>query len=381
MIAIHSPGALHLPRVTARWWRPIVLGVLWGVAVSAMESVVLPVYPDAWTGFWKILAWIVPGWCVVGVGLATLIEWVGARFERTSQIVTFMIACALGLSAIYSMLYALAPASGPRSGMSVVFPQGFDPLVALVYQFWVVLFYGGLYFVAWSLRHRSQRSRETLARVEIARIKAETMLAEEQLHRLRGRIEPQLLLRVVTEVERRYLSDGPSADELLGLLVAFLRLAMPAIRSGKSGLGAELSLVEAYDALGANLERRSRQWSISCVPLPDLPFPPMLLLPLVDEVASRAGQPFVGQISVSHESNAVIVRLVGGSIGNNDWISPGLEYRMRVALSTLYGVAWRLRHHSPSAMTSRALDIVLEPRRAPTTTSEVLGSTYAFQTS
>jgi len=260
MIAIHSPGALHLPRVTARWWRPIVLGVLWGVAVSAMESVVLPVYPDAWTGFWKILAWIVPGWCVVGVGLATLIEWVGARFERTSQIVTFMIACALGLSAIYSMLYSLAPASGPRSGMSVVFPQGFDPLVALVYQFWVVLFYGGLYFVAWSLRHRSQRSRETLARVEIARIKAETMLAEEQLHRLRGRIEPQLLLRVVTEVERRYLSDGPSADELLGLLVAFLRLAMPAIRSGKSGLGAELSLVEAYDALGANLERRSRQW-------------------------------------------------------------------------------------------------------------------------
>jgi hypothetical protein len=240
-----------------------------------------------------------------------------------------------------------------------MFPQGVDALASFAYQTWTVLFYGGFYFFAWRLNDRAERTRALLGEGEIARIRAETLLGEAQLRSLRGRVEPALLLRVMSEVERRYAYPGSNADGLLARLVAFLRLAMPAVRSGESTLRGALALARAYTELLAELEPNQTKWTITGNVRADVPFPALLLLPLLDAHAAASPSPFTGSVTVGAESAGVVIRLHGGPVGPANWISGDLSYRVRVGLSTLYGNAWSMAHQETSHPTDPALVVVL----------------------
>jgi hypothetical protein len=361
-----TAGMLQAP-TAQRWRNSLVLGTLWGVAVSAMEAVGLPVQGEGGSGFWPLVEWIVPGWCVVGVGIAALVEFAGARVERPIPVAATVIGCALAFSAIWSWLYSFDAGRDRASGMFMLFPNGVDPVAAYAYQTWIVLFYGGFYYVAWRLNHRAERTRELLGQASVARMRSETLLGEARLQLLRGHVEPGFLLRVITEVEQRYAHAASTADGLLARFVAFLRLAMPAVRSGQSTLAGELALARAYGELCADLESGRSRWTITGETPPDLQFPALLLLPLLDEIAAAAASPFAGTIRVTRDADGLVIGFGGAALERSDWMSPDLLYRIRVALSTLHGDAWSLALNRTTDPGTPALVIVL---RSPPAASE-----------
>lgn len=365
-----AAGTLRAP-TAQRWRNSLALGILWGVAVSSMEAVSLPVQGEGGSDFWPLVEWIVPGWCVVGVGIAALVELAGARIERPISVAAAAIGCAFAFSALWSWMYSFDAGRDTASGMSVLFPNGVDPVAAFAYQTWIVLFYGGLYFVAWRLNHRAERTREVLGQASVERMRSETLLGEARLQLLRGHVEPALLLRVITEVERRYAHAASTADGLLARFVAFLRLAMPAVRSGQSTLARELALARAYGELCADLEPGGSRWTIAGEAPPDLPFPALLLLPLQDEMATAAASRFTGTIRVARDADDVVIAFGGTTLDRQDWISADLLYRMRVALSTLHGDAWSLALNRTADPGIPALVIVLRAHPAADEASRI----------
>ncbi len=344
--------------------RALLYGVLWGAGVSVLESVALPISAQNWAGFWGMVLWIAPGWCVVGVGIALLVEAAGARLEPPALLAGAVVASAFAFSALWSWLYSFAARPNQARGIAALFPQGSEPVAAYLYQAWVVAFYGGLYAVAWTLNHRAERTRQVLAQAELARMQTETMLGEAQLQALRGHVDPAFLLRVMTEVEHRYSHAPESADRLMGLLVAVLRLAMTGVRSGQSTLAGELRLVRAYAELWSELEPHRAAWAISAPePVPGLAFPPLLLLPVLDRLAEASRTSDRGCISVARAGGDVVIRFEISGSERTGWLTPELAYRMRVGLSTLYGSAWSMAVRQAPDSREPALELVIRPRR------------------
>jgi hypothetical protein len=160
----------------------------------------------------------------------------------------WFLACAIAagaplLSAVASLLFALG---GPASGPEAVFPGGRDLLASFLYQTWLVAFYGGLFALAWAFNQRGERTRALLGQAQVARLESETQLAEAGILSVRGYVDPGFLLRVMRSVEQRYRDDRGAADQILYRLTAFLRLAMPAVRSGIPALAAGPELDRAY---------------------------------------------------------------------------------------------------------------------------------------
>lgn len=343
-------------------------GVLWGVAVSLLETVAIPPATGDPTLLWRLPLWILPGWCLVGVCLFAWVCKAGDRLERPLFFAASVAGCAFGLSALWSALYAIATLAMPASAMSRLFPHGPNPVASYAYQTWVVAFYGGLTMFAWTLGRRIERSRRLLAQAGLATIRAQAELAEVQLDALRGHVDPRFLLRVMVEVERRYAAAPRDADRLVGQLVAFLRLAMPGVRSGRATLAGELALAHAYGELGAEIEPRRGAWQV-VVPatLPDVAFPPLQLLAVLDRLGGTLATGTPIRIEVTCAAGTTTLRIDDDGRAGAGWLDPGLAYRMRVGLSTLHGSNWTLEVRESPAESRPALELRITggPGRVP----------------
>lgn len=346
------------PRDGGPWTAVALLGALWGVAVSLLESVAIPTVVDDPGVFWRLVLWIMPGWCVVGIGLVLWIRHAGARLERPAFFVASVLGCAIVLSALWSGLYAAATAAVPASGMDLLFPHGTEPFASFLYQAWVVAFYGGLAMFAWSLNGRIERTRRVLAQARLVRLRAEVQLAEAQLAALRSHVDPRFLLRVMTQIEQRYARTPVAADRLLGLLVAFLRLAMPGVRSGRATLAGELALARAYGALRSDVDPAQPRWRIVAPDaLPEAGFPPLLLLSLLDGLGAALPAGSRGEVTVACAAGEVLIRFDDGCRARAGWFSPELAYRLRVGLATLYRAAWTIELRAEGAAGRPALEL------------------------
>ena len=207
-----------------------------------------------------------------------------------------------------------------------------------IYLSWALLLYGGLFVAANALAHRAERTQALLSRAEIARSRSETLFSQAQLACLQGSVDPAFLLRGLDEMQRRYASDAAGADRLLDQLVGFLRLAIPGVRSGFSTLGTELAVARSYAQLAAELDPRHAawQWDIDGA-LADLPFPPLLLLPLLDQLA--AAQAGAAPLRMTAVRSASQVTLALHADVPQGWLADDLRYRLGVGLRASHGDA------------------------------------------
>ena len=326
-----------------RFSRALALGVLWGAAVGAMEAVVLPVLDGSSSSFVVLLVSNMGAWAIVGMGIAWAVEYTQRWREQPISNAVSIVVGVLAFSAFASLLFAVESVPGPGLGVARVFPSGADPLASLLYQAWILLFYGGLYVVAWTLNQRAERTRALLTETQIARIRSETLLAEAQLQALRGYVDPQFLLRVTREIQHRYDAAAEDANRLVDLLVGFLRAAMPGLRSGCSTLAAELTLARSYSDLWADLGSQRPSCAIDGPePFPDVPFPPLLLLSVLDRLAfSTTGQERA-RLRVIGAEGDVSLSVDAPGISGSDWLTPELAFRIRVDLATLFGREWSM---------------------------------------
>jgi len=334
------------------------LGILWGIALSAMESFSLPLADDSAAAISLLMLGQILVWSSVGVGIAWCVDWAGPRLRSLSFLVSVLVIGSLGFSALASMLIAIIGHAAPRIGVPIVFPNGTESLASFLFQTWLILFYGGFYVLARRFGQRAEASRTLLEESRIARIQSEMSLTDAELRALRGRIEPGFLLQVMEEVNRRYESAPGEADHLVKLLVDMLRQAMPGLRTGDSTLAAELALADAYCTLKRNLSSDAPVWTIDVPDISgDLPFPAMLIVPLLERLNLPRDAERTAKLVVQHTNDTLTIDFFRSGVSATTCLSEGDLYRARVALSALLGDRAMLRTNAVSDGVSPAVRI------------------------
>jgi hypothetical protein len=325
------------------WRRALSYGALWAIACATMESFALPLgnlSPVEWLGFNLRLMtlWLVAGIAPVGALLLFEPYLTPARFPPALLAFAFMGTAAWTLASEF--LFLIKP---------IRIAEG-----SYMHVFWGCLCYGGVFIAVYRMSQRGERTRALLAQAEIARLRSEAALDAARLQALQGQVDPAFLLRAMAEVERRYAAAPATVSGLLDPLIGFLRAAMPGVRSGTSTLAAELLLAMQYARLVAAFEpgRSVRAIRVDG-PMPDLPFPPLLLLPVLDALAAAP----MGAAGAAPGDTGAALRLTqdgsrctltlarAGLSADNTWLPPELLYRLQVGLRTLFGDAWALNLH------------------------------------
>lgn len=334
------------------WRRGVAYAVLWSVVVVALETVV-PLTSVMSGEILAVVLYAAPGALLAG---AVLVLFTAFAVPRWS-------ALPLALApAVIAALITLIRMAAPELFVALKSPWTPDPssiraIASEVYLAWGLLLYGGLFVGGSALAHRAARTQALLWRAEVARSRSEGLFNRVQLASLQGSVDPAFLLRVMDEMQRRYVDDPEGADRLLDHLVGFLRSAMPAVRSGRSTVGAELLVARSYLQLNAELDPARTGWHCDIDGAPaDVPFPPLLLLPLLDQLAaapSRAGP--VGIKAVADESQLTFT--LHGDVPPG-WLADDLLYRLQVGLRALHDGA-RVAVSDPGSADAQVLSITL----------------------
>ena len=167
--------------------------------------------------------------------------------------------------------------------------EGADLLGLFFHLLWISLSVGLLaaaYFTVWE---RGQQSATRLRAAELERQGIERQVVESRLNVMKARVEPEFLFLSIGEIQRLYRTDAPAAERHLEDLIAYLRAALPQMRGAASTLGDELHLVSTYLRLHEDAYAGRLDWSFEVDDeLQSLHFPPMALLPLVNDALLRA---------------------------------------------------------------------------------------------
>lgn len=174
---------------------------------------------------------------------------------------------------------------------------------------------------------------------------------EARLKLLQAQIEPHFLFNTLANVGSLIEVDPPRARILLDRLNDWLRVALARARSAQNTLGDELNLLENWleiltERFGARLT-----WEIDAdAATRALPFPPMLLQPLVENAVKHGIEPKLGGGTVSIAAHCANGRLRIKVRDDGAGFQPdpakqnagaGLD-NVRSRLAALYGASGRL---------------------------------------
>jgi hypothetical protein len=204
------------------------------------------------------------------------------------------------------------------------------------------------------------------AETEKARAAAiEKQALQAQLQLLQAQIEPHMLFNTLANLQGLIALDAPRAQHMLEQLILYLRATLSSSRAEKTTLAHEFSLTQAY--LGLMSVRMGPRLSYA-LQLPDalrdLPAPPMLLQPLVENAIKHGLEPKIGggHVEVRAEREAGLLTLTVADTGLGLDASPagrsgaqvGLA-NVRERLQALYGErgSFSLTPNTPSGVIAR----------------------------
>ena len=187
-----------------------------------------------------------------------------------------------------------------------------DAFALYLYLLWYSLVVGVLasaYFTMWE---RAHESKTRLRAAEIERQGIEQRVVESRLSVMKARVDPEFLFRTIGDVQRLYRGDVDAAEQRLEDLIAYLRAALPQMRGGATTLGEEVRLVEAYLRLHEEAFEGRLQAAFDVdTSLDEAQFPPMALLPLIDDAlrrASAAARPGLRlRVAASRDASGLVV--------------------------------------------------------------------------
>ncbi|WP_273595446.1 sensor histidine kinase [Roseateles koreensis] len=192
------------------------------------------------------------------------------------------------------------------------------------------------------------------ARLQAAQVQAQTaqrMAAENQLRLLQSQLEPHMLFNTLATLRVLIGCDPAKAQTMLDQLIGFLRATLNASRANSHPLREEFARLQDYLAL-MQLRMGSRLQPVLLLPpeLADLPVPPLLLQPLVENAIKHGLEPSItgGELrvcaSVTHHVSRpeLLLQVQDGGIGMQlkkvpDKNSSFGLHQVRERLSTQFG--------------------------------------------
>ena len=293
-----------------------------------------------------------------GPALATLVR--HARWPRPVERVAVVGAILLGILAGYhadhhSSAYAervMRPALESSGNVRVVVRRAETPPYArsrianttlrLAFYAWL----GGLlalraYFV------EDRRLRELDAARDLAAMRRRAEEADLRLGLLQAQVEPHFLFNTLASVRALLRQDPVRAEATLDALVDHLRATIPRLRDGEaalhSTLGQQLDICASY--LAVMTVRMGDRLSCAVEADDDLrarPFPPLLLITLVENAIKHGIEPKPGPGRIEVRASRRGDRLVASVVDDGAGLQPGLGggvglANVREQLSTRYG--------------------------------------------
>jgi LytS/YehU family sensor histidine kinase len=193
------------------------------------------------------------------------------------------------------------------------------------------------------LKFREAHARTQLLRAEADRNLLSKQAAEAELKLMQAQVEPHFLFNTLASVQFLTETDPPMAGLMLGHLLAYLRSAVPQLRSGSTTLGQEAELARAYlSIMQMRMESRLR-FSIDIPPsLESHPFPPMLLMSVVENAIKHGIEPHAEggevRLEAKQKDGSLVVSVTDNGHGFADHLGQGVGLtNLRERLKALYG--------------------------------------------
>lgn len=359
--------APHFPTVVLQAWREITLrqwawttaiavflcaGHVVGTLPGVLQLVSSPNGPPG--AGWSLgksagmeLVYLAPAYCFL---LAVSVAEICAR-PRLPPVRSY-VAAAIGACGaailIQIALYILVPSVAPKMGGRALLMNTPELLGSVMWLAANYALIGGLALAVY-LRFRSARlAREAFNAAELERVAASREVLGSRLAAMQARVEPAFLMSTLAQVEALYERHPQAGDRMLDALIAYLHAALPQLRGLRSTLKAEVRLAESYlQIVQIRMGTRLRCRVDVRPEFDDCDFPPMVLLPLVDDALRNGLEslPHGGSIVIEADvrTDRARVRVCDDGLprlaaANDD---PGIA-TLRERLHGLYGATARL---------------------------------------
>jgi signal transduction histidine kinase len=173
-------------------------------------------------------------------------------------------------------------------------------------------------------------------------------LLDARLQVLRAQVEPHFLYNSLANVQYLIHNDAAAAEAMVGALIDYLRHALPRMREATSTLGEEVALARSYlDVLRIRMGNRLAVTVDVPPTLASHPFPPLLLISLVENAIKHGLEPKPGGGELAIEATRddrvlqVTVRDTGMGFGASGGSGIGLR-NIRETLASLFGESGKL---------------------------------------
>ncbi len=266
--------------------RLLLLGGLWGVAMTAMESFDVQIDLLSIAQVESFVALVSGHYIATAMALSFGCAWLEPRLAAW-QLGLALVGFAALEAAAHTGLLIFAYHIGAAAGMQALFARPRSVLTALLYDFWPVCFYGGLFVIAMTFNARAERRRALLGQVQVAADYADAEADRVRAAALNAGLQPSFLLEATERLQQLYETDAVAAGTLMTELAAFLRAASFSDRTLVSTLAEELALVDAYARLRTRLGQPNNLSVVIDGGGLDGRFPGAVLLPVIDRLLSQ----------------------------------------------------------------------------------------------
>jgi len=192
-------------------------------------------------------------------------------------------------------------------------------------------------------------TKANLEKEQIKLLEMEKGITEAKLMTLQAQIEPHFLFNTLSNILNLFDTDIEKGKSMQKDLIRYLESSLSKIRTDLSTLGDEIKLVIAYlNIFKVRMEDRLKVKTDIPDYLKKVPFPPMLIQPLVENAIKHGIEPKVegGEISIRAEKQDHMLRVevadTGLGISLNNGTRTGLS-NIRERLLLQYGEQGQLR--------------------------------------
>ena len=319
------------PVFSWRWWRARTVAAFIVIALYGLVAAAAQAASRA-TGTQAALTcsyFVLGALLMVSTGPA-LATWIRhRRWSPTMEagmiviavIVGFGSAAAFDFWASNGIEQSLQPTKVPPSEVRVG-----DREKAVIMMFDV--FAGYLYFAIGggvaSLAYFSERRRLKARAMTLAQLESDMRLTV-----LQAQIEPHFLFNTLAAMRPLIRQDAARAESALETLAEHFRAVMPQMRETSSTVGRQVQLCESYLQL-MKIRMGDRLQVSLHVPgeLKTLPFPPMMMLSLVENAIKHGIEPKPGtgnlNVNVRRTNNLLHLQVADDGVGLKDGLSGGI---------------------------------------------------------
>lgn len=207
---------------------------------------------------------------------------VASPWEKRWPVLRLIVAVAVG-TVLGMLLVILVKGYPPSHVRSAAHVFTLTMLTAFSNGLFVSLFF--------LIKFREARAEAALLKAQAAQHLISKQVVETELKLMQAQVEPHFLFNTLASVQYLIETSPPEAARLLGHLLAYLRAALPQLRTTSTALGKEIEMAEAYLNI-LKMRMGSRLEFEVDVPeaLRGAAFPPGLLISIVENAVEHGLQ-------------------------------------------------------------------------------------------